>query len=160
MSDPRAGLGSTRPHVLIVTDDADLAAFLGEGLLYAGFWASTVASALQTLEVFRLRSFDLALVDAGLAGLGGLELVRRLRGRGGREQVTTARTDVPVLLIAGAPGHVAPAEAVAAGADGVLDPPLDLEQLAPRLFGVVAAWRSVHPDRAWADAAANTKERA
>lgn len=162
VSDARPGLGTTRPHILIVTDDTDLAAFLGEGLLYAGFWTSTVASALQTLEVFRLRSFDLALVDAGLAGLGGLELVRRLRGRSGRAAPggggTPARTDVPLLLITGAPGEVAAAEAAAAGVDGLLDPPLDLEELAPRLFGLVAAWRASHPDRPWADAAANTKD--
>ena len=38
-----------RPHVLIVSDDEDLSAFLG--LVYGGFWTSTVASGIQTLEV-------------------------------------------------------------------------------------------------------------
>lgn len=158
MSDPARAAGNARPHVLIVSDDPDLATFLGEGLLYAGFWTSTVASALQALEVFRLRSFDLVLVDAALAGLGGFELVRRLRGhgRGGgaaESGVTVAaRTDVPLLMIAGAAGAIGEGEAHDAGADGVLEPPLDLEELAPRLFAEVLDWRMAHPGRAWADA--------
>ncbi|MEZ4624469.1 MAG: hypothetical protein R2843_06700 [Thermomicrobiales bacterium] len=57
-----------RPHVLIVSDDQGLAEFLSEGLTIAGFWTSVIASALQTLEVFRLRTFDLIIVDAALDG--------------------------------------------------------------------------------------------
>lgn len=162
MSD-RAGLiDTTRPHLLIVSDDADLAAFLGEGLLYAGFWTSIVASALQTLEVFRLRSFDLVLVDSALGGLGGLELVRRLRGRSdraGSRPNSAPRTDVPILVIAGSAGELAERDATAAGASDLLEPPIDLDELAPRLFAVVAAWRAAHPDRPWADAATTTAPR-
>src|SRR5215204_5867380 len=58
-----------RPHILIVSDDTGLSSFLGEGLMIAGFWTSTVASALQAIEVFRLRTFDLIIVDAALDGL-------------------------------------------------------------------------------------------
>lgn len=146
--------GSTtqRPHLLVVSDDPELRTFLTEGLLYAGFWTSAVASAIQTLEVFRLRSFDLVLVDAALAGLGAGELVRRLRGRSSRA-AGVPRTDIPILLVTDeAPldgGTVA-----AFGADDVLRAPLALEELAPRLFEIVAAWRNAHPDRPWADVAA------
>ena len=154
-----AGEGSAteRPHVLIVSDDPELRQFLGEGLLYGGFWTSAIASAIQTLEVFRVRSFDLVLVDAALAGLGALELVRRLRGRSDRAGTGAPRTDVPVLLIAGAPGEVEPEAASAAGADGVIEPPIALEELVPRLHRVVAAWRAAHPDRPFADAAAQRR---
>ena len=68
-----------RPHVLIVSDDLDLSQFLRDGLTIAGFWTSVVASALQTLELFRLRTFDLMLLDALLEGLGFEELLQRLR---------------------------------------------------------------------------------
>ena len=70
-----------RPHVLIVSADPDLTAFLGEGLIYAGFWTSVIADAFQALEVFRMRSFDIILLDAALGGIGALEFVQRLRGR-------------------------------------------------------------------------------
>ena len=52
-----------RPHVLIVTDDPSLSEFLGEGLVMGGFWTSVISHGLQVLEVFRLRSFDLIVVD-------------------------------------------------------------------------------------------------
>jgi DNA-binding response OmpR family regulator len=143
-----------RPHILIVSDDAELRAFLADGLLVAGFWTSVIASAIQALEVFRLRSFDLVLIDAALAGVGGLELVRRLRGRSERGAGAVPRTDVPILVIAGAADEVAEAAALAAGADGVLVAPLDLEELASALYAAVTAWRVAHPGRPWADAAA------
>lgn len=143
-----------RPHVLVVSDDAELRAFLSEGLLYAGFWTSGVASAIQTLEVFRLRSFDLVLIDAALTGIGAAELVRRLRGRSSRAASGGPRTDVPILLVGDATAVPTDDEATNLGVDGVLHAPLDLEDVALRLFGVVAAWRHDHPDRPWADAAA------
>src|SRR5918996_1437182 len=88
-----------RPHVLIVSDDPELVAFLGEGLVYAGFWTSTIASAMQALEVFRLRSFDVMVLDAALGGIGAGELLRRLRGRSDRA-TSIERTDIPILIIA------------------------------------------------------------
>jgi DNA-binding response OmpR family regulator len=142
-----------RPHVLIVSDDRDLSEFLAEGLVYAGLWTSVIASAVQALEVFRLRSFDVVLLDAALGGIGALELVRRLRGRSDRAP-GTPRTDVPLLLIAGGAGELDPAAAADAGADGVVVAPLELAELAETLGRAVAAWRASHPGRAWADEAA------
>lgn len=150
------GSALDRPHVLVVSDDKELQTFLGEGLLYAGFWTSGVASAIQTLEVFRLRSFDLVLIDAALSGLGATELVRRLRTRSPRAASGQPRTDVPIVLVTDDATAI-DAEAVARlGVDDVLAAPLDLETIALRLFGIVAAWRRAHPDRPWADAAAQT----
>ena len=145
---------SERPHVLIVSDDPGLREFLGEGLVYGGFWTSVVASAIQALEVFRLRSFDLVLVDAALAGVDGLELVRRLRGRSPRNRPGAATTDVPLLLVAGGPDEMDPVAAAEAGADAVLAAPIELEEAAPMLHEIVVSWRRLHPDRPSADAAA------
>jgi len=142
-----------RPHLLVVSDDPDLAEFLAGGLLLAGFWTSVVASPFQALEVFRLRSFDLVVLDAALGGFGAIELLRRLRGRSGRAAGGAPRTDIPVLLVAADAAEI-DAAAAAAGADGLLVAPLDLEELAPRLLEVVHDWRRAHPDRPWADEAA------
>jgi len=142
-----------RPHVLIVSDDPELAAFLGEGLVYAGFWTSAIAGAVQALEVFRLRSFDVMVLDAALGGIGALELLRRLRGRSDRA-TTTERTDIPILVIAASSSELDPNLAERAGADGVILAPVELEQLAGVLGRAVAAWRASHPDRKWADEAA------
>lgn len=150
----RTRKSSDRPHVLIVGDDQDLTTFLGEGLMMGGFWTSTIASAIQALEVFRLRSFDLVLVDAMLSGLGVAELIRRLRA-GDSEH--SQRTDIPLYIIAGSLDEVDPEEIAEAGSDGLLLPPIELDELIPVLFAAVDEWRELHPDRAWADQAAQLK---
>lgn len=142
-----------RPHVLIVSSDHDLADFLGEGLVYAGFWTSTIASAMQVLEVFRLRSFDVLLIDAALGGIGARELLLRLRGHSPRSS-GVARSDVPVLLIAGHPDEVAPDLISGDLASTVLVAPLEIELIGQEITRVLSAWRAAHPDRPWADDAA------
>jgi DNA-binding response OmpR family regulator len=145
-----------RPHVLIVTDDEDLREFLSEGLVIAGFWTSTVASALQTLEVFRLRTFDLAIVDLALNGMSGSELIKRLRRAPSGSAQSEGRTDIPILALADDPNMPDVAEALRAGADDVLAPPLELDQLAARLQEVVLNWRAAHPGRPYADELSKT----
>ena len=142
-----------RPHILIVSDDPELTSFLGEGLVYARFWTSAIASAVQALEVFRLRSFDVMLLDATLGGIGALELIQRLRGRSDRA-TQTERTDIPILVIAASSRELDPDVAERTGADSVILAPIELEQLAADLGRAVTAWRASHPDRKWADDAA------
>ncbi len=127
-----------RRHVLIVSDDADLRDFFSHGLLYAGFWTSAIGSAIQTLEVFRLRSFDLVLVDARLAGMGAIELIKRLRGRSGRSSPDQPRAGVPILLVAEPSDAIDPEIATAAGADGILLAPFEIAETAVRLHETIA----------------------
>ncbi len=152
--DPRREF--VRPHVLIVTDDEDLRDFLQEGLLFGGFWISIIASGVQALEVFRLRSFDLVLIDHALSGLNATELVRRLRLPAGADPTGDSRTDVPILMILDHPGAEAE-HALNAGADAVLTPPIELETLVPYLHQVVDDWRRAHPGRPWADQVAQLR---
>ncbi len=142
-----------RPHVLIVSADPDLTDFLGEGLIYAGFWTSVIADAFQALEVFRLRSFDIILLDAALGGIGALEFVQRLRGRSDRAP-GDVRSDIPLVLIAADAAEV-PA-AMQQGEDPVatLLAPVELPEIAATLMDAVTTWRTSHPGRAWADSAA------
>ncbi len=84
---------SRRPHVLIVSDDTGLSAFLNAGLVIAGCWVSVIASGLQVLEVFRLRTFELAVIDVALGGLGAAEVIRRLRLID--ELTARPRSDIP-----------------------------------------------------------------
>jgi DNA-binding response OmpR family regulator len=141
--------GYHRPHILIVSDDLDLSQFLQEGLTLAGFWISIVASALQSLEIFRLRTFDLMLVDALLEGLGADEVVRRLRTPVGDD--STGRTDIPIIVIAGSPEEITLEQAREIGANDIRYPPIEIEELAVDLFSMIRDWREQHPDRPWAD---------
>ncbi len=143
-----------RPHVVIISDDADLREFLGQGLLFAGFWTSAIASGIQAIEVFRLRGFDLIVIDAHIGGLPAVEIVRRLRGRGrdGRDREPVTR--VPILVVDPPAGGSERDRLIEAGADEMLVPPLDVVDVAARLMTVVAEWREANPDHPWADAPA------
>ncbi len=152
----RPRLASERPHVLIVTSDEDLRVFLAEGLLIGGFWTSTVASGIQAIEVFRLRTFDVVLLDLDVQGFGGAEILRRLRGtagQSGRSAAQPALMDAPIVLVVADPEAIDESRARQLGADGLLVPPIELEDLIPYLFAVVDAWRDAHPGRPYADQA-------
>ena len=148
---------AVRPHVLVVTNDQDLRDFLQEGLLLGGCWVSVIASGVQTLEVFRLRSFDLVVIDAALTGMSAIELIRRLRREPRDERTGEPRTDVPLLLIAESP--VVEAKAVSAGVTAVIVPPIDLEALLSLVHDTIHHWRLRHPDRLWADQMAQISNR-
>lgn len=142
-----------RPHVLIISADPDLIAFLGEGLIYAGFWTSVIADAFQALEVFRLRSFDIILLDAALGGIGALEFVQRLRGRSDRA-ASDVRSDIPLVLIAADASEIPEEMQESDDSYATLVAPVELPEIAARLMDAVTVWRTLHPGRAWADAAA------
>jgi len=152
----RTRLSSERPHILIVTSDEDLRAFLAEGLLFGGFWTSSVASGMQALEVFRLRTFDAVLIDLDVQGFGGIEVTRRLRGPKDAQGTELARpglTDVPIVMVAANPSLDIRDIAQAVGVDDLLTPPIDIDDLVPYLFSVVDDWRRSHPGRMFADQA-------
>ncbi len=151
MSRDEKRLAHVRPHVLVVSDDPSLSEFLEEGLTIAGFWTSVIASGLQTLEVFRLRRFDLIVIDAHLSGFDSFELVRRLRGVSDRVSSSGPRSDAPITLIAENDAALSQSGATDIGADAVLYAPLELESLAQHLHGLFERWRRNHPDAPLAD---------
>jgi CheY-like chemotaxis protein len=119
-------------------------------------WTSTVASALQCLEVFRLRTFDLMLIDPLLGGLGAVELVTRLRSP--ESDDGRPRSDIPIVVIAGSADEIELVAPIAHLVGDIVQAPIEVEDLALHLFAVVRAWREAHPDRPWADVAAQTTE--
>jgi len=136
----------SRPHVLIISDDAGLSTFLAEGLLYGGFWTSVVASGLQALEVFRLRGFDLILVDAALGGIGALESIHRLRGTSDRATPGDPRTDAPIGVITDEVTLLLPSKRRLPDDVEVLSAPLELEEIVPRLHAIVEYWRLIRSE--------------
>ncbi len=144
-----------RPHVLVVSDDPDLSEFLAEGLPLGGFWASVIANGLQALEVFRLRQFDMVVVDGDMQSFEAAEFLRRLRGVSELDRGGLSRTDAPAVLIHASP---AGAESMAASLDdlgiaAVFVAPLELDDIVRSLHQVFEDWRRDHPDTPLADSA-------
>ena len=130
----RAGL-VVRERLLLVEDERELAEMLARLLEAEGFAVEVAADGQAALHLGLTRSYDLLLVDRGLPGIEGLDLLARLRARG----VVT-----PVLVLT-ARGSVADrVSGLDAGADDYLTKPFAVEELLARL----RALRRRHQDAA------------
>lgn len=140
-----------RPHVLIVSDDQGLAEFLGEGLMMGGFWTSVISHGLQVLEVFRLRQFDLIVVDRDLGNFDAVELIERLRGKSSRSHQGDSRTAAPILVMASNDPGISSEQQKSLGISAILQAPVELEEVVQTLHGMFAQWRDSYPDAPLSD---------
>jgi DNA-binding response OmpR family regulator len=139
-----------RPHVLIVTDDALLKEFLEEGLVMGGFWTSVISHGLQVLEVFRLRQFDLIVIDRDLGTFDAIELMERLRGVSPRAE-KVARTHAPIVVMANSDADLRIDQRQLLNIAAIIRAPVDLEEVVQTLHRVFARWREAYPDAPLAD---------
>ncbi|KJS40044.1 MAG: transcriptional regulator [Rhodospirillaceae bacterium BRH_c57] len=111
-------------RVLIVEDEAELAALTAQGLSAAGF-ACDVAATLEDAGLFLDGgTYDAVVLDLQLPDGDGLALLQRLRGRG---------SSVPVLLLTARDGIGDRVRGLDSGADDYMLKPFALEELAARL---------------------------
>jgi DNA-binding response OmpR family regulator len=68
-----------KPRILIVEDEVLVAAFTCAELEDAGFEPHSVATAMEGLEYLSANAFAAVIVDIGLPGMAGDELVRHIR---------------------------------------------------------------------------------
>ncbi len=82
--------------ILIVEDEERISGFVSKGLRAAGYSTTVVAEGDEGLAQALSGSHDLVLLDIGLPGIDGFEVLRRLRARDSRLPVIllTARTAV------------------------------------------------------------------
>jgi len=117
-------------RVLVVEDDEDTRSFVELALGQHGFDVLAVATAEDGLK--RLEDFgaDLLLVDLGLPGMDGLELVRQVKAR--PEHVAT-----PVLLFTARAESSIQRDAIAAGCLGTLVKPVAVDDLLEQIGNAV-----------------------
>lgn len=68
-------------RVLLVDDDSDALLMARDVLVAAGAEVATASSADVALDLLDVRPFDAAVLDIGLPGVDGYELLRRIRAR-------------------------------------------------------------------------------
>jgi DNA-binding response OmpR family regulator len=83
-------------RILIAEDEPRLASFLEKGLRSNGFVTSVAEDGMKASNMARDDEFDLLVLDLGLPGKDGTEVLRELRASGQRMPVIilTARDDV------------------------------------------------------------------
>ncbi|HKC13806.1 MAG TPA: response regulator transcription factor [Vicinamibacteria bacterium] len=114
----------SRPRVLLIEDDGDIAEAIGYQLEKVGLRVKVARTGEEGLEGAR-RGVDLVLLDLNLPGMDGLEVCRMIR-----RQTTTAH--VPIIIVSARAEEVDRVLGLEMGADDYVVKPFSLKELAAR----------------------------
>lgn len=112
------------PRILVVEDDRSLAGMLAELLKSEGYQVTLAFDGQRALHEGLTHSFDVLLLDRGLPGVEGLDVLTRLRSRG----VLT-----PALVLSALGNPADRVEGLDRGAEDYLAKPFDVDELLARL---------------------------
>ncbi len=111
-------------RILLAEDDKLLADALTRALVQSAYAVDVVHSGDEADNALAHQVYDLAILDIGLPGLSGLDVLRRLRGR---------RSRLPVLMLTAMDTLSDRVQGLDAGADDYLTKPFDLPELEARV---------------------------
>jgi DNA-binding response OmpR family regulator len=115
-------------RILVVEDDALVADAMLRGLTQSGFAVDRVSSAELAEAAMQQEHFDLLLIDLGLPGIDGFELLRRVRRAG---------NGLPVLIVTARDGLADRVNALDSGGDDYLVKPFAVPELAARCRALI-----------------------
>jgi two-component system, OmpR family, response regulator len=115
-------------RVLVVEDDLQIGQSLVRGLHDAGYNVDWVRDGTAGSNAIAATEYTVVLLDLGLPGMGGVELLRRARGAG---------NPVPVLILTAQDNLDVRVEGLDLGADDYLLKPFQLPELLARIRAVL-----------------------
>jgi two-component system OmpR family response regulator len=115
-------------RILIVEDDPVLADGLTRSLRHADYAVDCLNDGGEADHVLAAQSYDLVILDLGLPGLDGLEVLRRLRRRGAA---------FPVLVLTARDALPDRVKGLDLGADDYMIKPFDLPELEARVRALI-----------------------
>lgn len=113
-------------RICIVDDDKDFVEFLGQYLVGRGLPTNGFGAAEDLLKSGELGNCDFFILDLGLPGIDGIELIKLIR----------ARSDAGILVISGRMGPDAFNSTLAAGADMFVNKPVRFDQVYNAILSV------------------------
>jgi DNA-binding response OmpR family regulator len=111
-------------RLLLVEDDPMIGRAMGQGLRDAGLAVDWVTDGRAAELALANGVYDLAVLDLGLPGKDGMELLRELRAR---------RDLLPVLIVTARDAVADRVDGLNAGADDYVLKPFDLDELVARV---------------------------
>ena len=114
-------------YILVIEDEPETAAFLSECLQHLGYEVTLAYDGEEALNQLHARRPNLALVDLIMPGIGGWELVRRIRQDRSIQQV-------PILICTGHRN----ARTTGGLVQGTIYKPFQLEEIAEKVREVLA----------------------
>ncbi len=118
-------------RILIADDEPDLRRMLTAYLKAEGYEPSVAADGPQALERVRAESPDLVVLDVGMPGIDGFEVLQRIR----------ADSDVPVIMLTARSEEVDRVVGLTVGADDYVTKPFSPRELAARIKAVLRRGR-------------------
>ncbi len=115
-------------RILLVEDHERLASLVSKGLKAAHFLVEAFARGDEALAALEVAHYDAMILDLGLPDQDGLEVLRRLRGKG---------LSLPVLILTSRVLVAQRIEGLNAGADDYLTKPFDMAELIARLHALL-----------------------
>jgi DNA-binding response OmpR family regulator len=115
-------------RILVVEDNNLVADAITRGLAMAGFAVDRASSAERAAMALESEHFDLAVLDIGLPGIDGLNLLRQLRSDG---------KTLPVMVLTARDTLATKVEALDMGADDFLMKPFEQAELAARCRALI-----------------------
>jgi len=110
--------------VLVIEDEARIAAFIAKGLRSAGFTSHQTGSGIEGAVLAVHGDFDLVVLDVGLPDIDGFEVLERIRGQGVR---------VPVIMLTARSSVADRVAGLEGGADDYMPKPFSFEELLARI---------------------------
>ena len=110
-------------RILLVEDDRVLADALSRALVQSAHAVDVVSTGEEADHALAPGTYDLAILDIGLPGLSGLDVLKRLRGR---------KSTMPVLMLTAFDTLADRVRGLDLGADDYLAKPFDLPELEAR----------------------------
>ncbi len=110
-------------RVLAVDDEPPILRALAANLRVRGYDVDLAASGEAALELAARHTPDVVILDLGLPGISGLEVIRGLRGW----------TDTPIIILSAREGQADKVAALDAGADDYVTKPFGMDELLARL---------------------------
>ena len=111
-------------RILIAEDEERIVSFLEKGLRAQGYTTLAVATGIDAAALARDDSFDLVVLDLGLPGRDGRQVLREIRARGER---------LPVIVLTARDGIDDTVGSLEEGADDYITKPFRFEELLARV---------------------------
>jgi DNA-binding response OmpR family regulator len=118
-------------RLLMIEDDARLAAMVGEYLTQSGYDVTHMGDGESGLQALRDKTFDLVVLDLMLPGIDGLEVCRRIRAQG------DGAARVPILMLTAKGDPMDRIVGLELGADDYLPKPFEPRELLARIRAVL-----------------------
>ncbi len=121
-------MSKDHPVILVLEDNAELGSVLKEALELKDYRVDWEMNPERALQLYQRGGYDLLLVDVGLPGMSGLEIVKEIR----KSDYT-----IPILFMSGNSTDNDMIHAYCSGGDDFIAKPFTTTELALRIYSLI-----------------------